>query len=193
MKVDKVQIRNWFISISLLILSFVLIITKTQDIPLVGILIDNTYIYYSDILLTVFAFIVFIYIIASKYYLIVNIDRYNKNSFHALVNILMLPFLIITTLVFVDGINPIVGMIAILVQVLFTILIVVIKQENDKYQVDNFRLVMQLLLLLILLVSTLLSNLPFSYFFIPLNIICIVAYVYLIIVDIYQGFKIFSI
>lgn len=193
MKVDKVQIRNWFISISLLILSFVLIITKTQDIPLVGILIDNTYIYYSDILLIIFAFIVFIYIIASKYYLIINIDRYNKNSFHALVNILMLPFLIITTLVFVDSINPIVGMIAILVQVLFTILIVVIKQENDKYQVDNFRLVMQLVLLLILLVSTLLSNLPFSIFYIPLNIICVVAYIYLTIVDIYQGFKIFSI
>ena len=105
----------------------------------------------------------------------------------------MLPFLIITTLVFVDSINPIVGMIAILVQVLFTILIVVIKQENDKYQVDNFRLVMQLVLLLILLVSTLLSNLPFSNFYIPLNIICIVAYIYLTIVDIYQGFKIFSI
>lgn len=193
MKINGTQVRNWLISFAILALSFSVIYNEAFSFGQEGIFIDSTFIYYTDMILIALSIFVFGYIIGSKYYLIINVERYNRNSFHALVNILLLPIVIISTLVLSQTINPVIGLIAIIVQVLFSILIIALKQENEKFSIKPMRFIIQLVLLLILLVTTLLNNLPFTYFFIDINIIAMITYIYLTIVDIYQAFKIFSI
>ncbi len=190
MKLNKLQLKNIIISILIVLLVSGLIITNNYNIGK-GFFINGSYLYFGNIIMAILSFTIFIYLSVSSYFAILNVNRFNKYSIHNILNIILLYILIIVALVLTKTINPFIGTITLAIQVVFFILFIYFKGQHDSFQMNQSTINISNALLCLLVVSSCFNNLPFNQFLVPFNIICIVGYTYLLIVNIYRFRKVF--
>lgn len=190
MKLNKLQIKNIIISVAIALLIIGLIVVQNANVGS-GFIVSNNYIYFADIIVAIYGLALFAYLTFSKYFSILNVNRFNKHSIHNILNVIVLYVLVIVGLVMTNTINPLIGIIAISLEVIFFVLFIYFKGQHDNFNISDSSINIINVLLSLLIISTCFNNLPFSTYLIPFNAICIVGYCLILIINIYRSFKTF--
>lgn len=190
MNSKRLLIKNIAVSILILIL-FLLEIFQQYGNLTSEIYIAGTGVYYFNIICAIYVLILFAYLMGSNYTFVLSSERFTKHSLHMILNIIVLNIMSISLLVMTNSLTIWIGLVTIVLQIIYFMLYMYLKGQHDMVKINNNLLQISNICLFVLLFSTCLSNLPFSIYILPLNIIAIVSYVLILIYNLYQMYQTF--
>ena len=167
---NKLLIKNTIISI-VMFLSILLIILQ-NNYSLGGVFINNNYIYYLNLISLLLVIGIFIYKEVTKYDLILNINRLNKYTIHQFLNSLIYNNLLLTCLIYTKIINILIGIIILLLMNIFDLLLIILKYEEN-VTINSKIISIKNMIIMLLSLSIFINGLPFTQYFIPINMLLI--------------------
>ena len=187
---NKILIKNTIMSI---IMSIILLLLLNQGMFFIkgNVEFSGHIIPYSTIVLIIILTIFYIYKTIIKYDYILNVTRFNQDILHQFLNVIVFNNIILTTMIFNEMINIYVGIIIIVIQNIFYYLFILNKTHENTISINEQNLILINLMMYAMLITTVLSSVPFIDYLVPISFILVIIYGSILLININKILRIF--